>query len=335
MSPAAAPAATGRRRSRRAPPWRALGLLAGGLGAFALAGLLGSAALFAVGSAALAAVVGGALVVGLGVRRIRVARRIATTELREGESLRIVIEVLRSPGAAVDLELLDGGGRWVGVPAAGRAVDVAIERRGTFAVAPSLLRIRDPLGIVAWRIAVGEPQPVTVLPLPTAVGERHAAARAAGRDVEPDGLRPYVPGTPIARVHWRSLARGDELHERRLGAAPSDLPLVVVDTAGAPDEAVDWVARATAGHLERFARDGGCRLLLPGDPGPQRIGSGTAAVRAALRRLAALERSPTVVRPEPGDGDAIWLRASRPPAGAPLRPRSALPPGVTPIRIER
>ncbi|WP_320672676.1 DUF58 domain-containing protein [Patulibacter defluvii] len=317
--------------TRAARPWRPLALLAAGLLAFGLAGLLGSAALFAVGTATVATVVGGALLVAIGARRIAVVRTLGRDEVGEGEPLPLTLDVVRGPGPGVEVERLDGDGRWVPLAAPGAATALAIGHRGRFAVAPTLLRIRDPLGIVERRIAVGRPEQVTVLPAPGAEATRAHAGGTAGRDLEPDGLRPYVPGTPIARIHWRSLARGGELHERRLAAAPSTRPLLVVDTAAAEDEAVDWVARTTAGHLERLARDGGCRLLLPGDREPWAVAGDRAAVRDALRRLAALERSATVVRPAPGQ-EALWLRASRPPAGVELAPRPALPQGVVAIR---
>jgi uncharacterized protein (DUF58 family) len=169
----------------------------------------------------------------------------------------------------------------------------------------------------------GRPEPLLVLPRPAPPPARLRAGGAlVAADPEPDGLRPYTPGTPLSRVHWASAARGGELQERHFTSARDRLPLVVVDADGAEDATLDWVARSAAGVILALARSSGCRVLLPGDRVPTTLDD-AAAWPAMHRRLAALEPgAPAAV----GDRDVLHVRAASAPAE--LEARGALPPGV-------
>jgi hypothetical protein len=102
------------------------------------------------------------------------------------------------------------------------------------------------------------------------------------------------------------------------------LPLVVVDTSGVlRPGAIDWAARAAAGHVLRLVRHGGCRVLLPGDERETAVAD-AAAWRALHRRLALLQPAPAA----PGAPAAIRIAAAA--ATSTPAPR-ALPCGVEPI----
>jgi uncharacterized protein (DUF58 family) len=281
----------------------------------ALAGALPSPALLPA-AIALAAVTGGALALtAIAARRIEVTRTVARREAPEGAAIRVELAVRGARRLPVEIEARDGDGEWR--PAS--FVEIAIPRRGAYVLAPSALRVRDRLGIASRRLSAGAPEPLLILPVPDVAAARVLALGASAGDPEPDGLEAYVPGIPISRIHWPSLARGGGLHARRIAAAPHELPLVVVDTSRAPAAAVDWAARAAAGHVLRLARGGGCRVLLPGDREATTVAD-PAAWRAVHRRLALLAPAP----PTPAPLGALRVAA----AGAAAAPSPPLPFGV-------
>ena len=186
--------------------------------------------------------------------------------------------------------------------------------------------------------AVRRPRPVLAAaaarPARVAAGPARARAAAAAAparrqrdrrgDPEPDGLRPYTPGTPISRVHWASAARGGELQERHFITGRDQLPLVVVDTTGRGRGGA-----GLGGALRRRDRAGARpRRRLP---------------RAAARRPRARRRSTTsAAGPRSTAGWPRWSPACRRLRRRPRRAarargrarpwrsraRGALPPGV-------
>lgn len=291
-----------------------------------VAGALPSLALFALAVGMLLLTVGAAAAVLVARARLTADRTVLEREFTEERPLRLRLEVTVPAWLPVRVHVQVARRLWAEMKEGG-VVELPIERRGVYRVGPSAVRIGDTLGIFRSTVWVGAPQEVLVLPLPDGGGPAPAARGRAAEETEPDGLRPYVPGTSVGRIHWLSLARGQGLHERRLGPPPTGLPLVAVDTAGLTDpREVDWVARAAAGHVRRLSRDGGCAVLLPGDAAPVAIVDED-SWRTLHRRLATLEAggpAPSSVGP-----DAIVVRF---PAGRPLGPRPLpLPPGVVPV----
>jgi uncharacterized protein (DUF58 family) len=286
---------------------RPLALLAAAAFLAAVAGALPSAALTPAVVALAFLALGAWAATDLAVRGIRVTRTVVEREICEGEPLHVGFDVHGVGRLPVTIEARDGDGEWSTLGRTGFArresgtagvtgmLALTVRRRGRYVLGPSELRIRDRLGIAERRLTAGVPHQFLVLPAPDEIAARVSAAAAAG-DPEPDGLHAYAPGIPVSRIHWPSLARGAGLHARRLATASHDLPLVVVDTAGARGPgALDWAARAAAGHVQELARTGGCRVVLPGDESETVVTDG-ASWQAVHRRLALLEpASPMIV----------------------------------------
>jgi uncharacterized protein (DUF58 family) len=297
-----------------------------------VAAAAGSRALFAVALGLLVVCAGCWLVVRVAGRFLRVERRVTTHEVVEGRPVELAFAVRGTRGLPVHVEALGPAGRWLPLGPDGGRVSCVIDRPGAHLLQASLLRVRDDLGLFHRRVRAGTPEALLVLPEPAA--PQHAPRRGGTDpvgDPEPDGLRAYVPGTPMSRIHWASAARTGELQERAFRTAREGLPLVVVETAGAPDEAsVDWAARAAAGHVLALVRGGGCRLLLPGDRTPTVVvdaGGQWAAVHRRLAGLADADDDAGARRAAPDDPAALVVRASGAPDEA-RGPRGPLPPGV-------
>ncbi|HEX2313315.1 MAG TPA: DUF58 domain-containing protein [Thermomonospora sp.] len=301
-------------------------LVCAGALAFA-AGALPSLALFAL-SAGIVVMVAGAAVSVLAARlRLRADRLVVEREITEDRPLRLRFDLTPPRGLPVRVHVRVGRRAWAPLDERGGGVELPVERRGAFRVEPSRLRISDSLGIFRAHVRVGEPEEILVLPVPEGGAHAPPSQGRATEHTEPDGLRPYVPGTPVSRIHWLSLARGRGLHERRLAPPPAGLPLVVVDTSGDADpRAVDWVARVTAGEVLRLSRDGGCAVLLPGDATPASVAD-EESWRALHRRLALLDARPAATPARTGGP----LTVIRYPPDRPLGPEPPpLPPDVVP-----
>jgi uncharacterized protein (DUF58 family) len=269
---------------------------------------LPSLALFAAGCALGFAAIGALVCVLAGARTIRVSRRVPVREVEEGGSLSVLLSTRRSRWWPLRVEAWVED-EWRPMGSSEIRVDVGIGPRGAHDLPPTAVRVIDPLGLADRLVGGGTPVRVLALPRPTAEESavRAILRRDSGPDLELTGLRPYVPGTQLSRIHWRSLARGGELVQRDLAAAPTDAaPLVVVDTHGGVDrEAVDWAARTAAGAVMRFALARGCRVLLPGDRVPVHISSDLRGWPEVLRRLALLEASPRPTFPRSSQGSPV------------------------------
>ncbi|GLZ05331.1 hypothetical protein Acsp03_27970 [Actinomadura sp. NBRC 104412] len=295
-----------------------------------LAGALPSLTLFTLAAGLVLTVVGACAITVAAALRLSISRSVPAREANEGEPVRLHFTVRLPRWVPARVEVLTAPGGWVPLAEDGGTVELFVERRGAHLLEPSKVRVGDPFGVVRWRLSAGVPEPVLILPEIGVDLPITPPLGARADDLEPDGLRPYVPGSPTSRIHWASLARGGELQERRMITPPTGLPLVIVDTSGGADpRAVDWVARAAAGCVLSLARGGGCEVLLPGVPHPM------AAVdepswRAVHRRLALLDadRSGPVPVPPAGRVSSVI----RVPAGLDLGPPlPAPPPGVVPM----
>jgi uncharacterized protein (DUF58 family) len=302
------------------------GALALGPALLALAAAaLGSLSLFALALGLTAVYAGSLLALGLAARRLVVTRTVDRREIQEGQPITLRFEIGGLRGVPVSVEVLGADGVWQPLPSGGGRVAWTIDRPGAHVLKASPLRLRDDLGLFSRTTRGGAPESLLVLPKPAPPEQlRRGGAEVTG-DPEPDGLRPYTPGTPMSRVHWASAARGGDLQERHFATGRDELPLVVVDATGADGDDLDWAARSAAGLVLALSRSGGCRVLLPGDRVPTVIAD-PGAWPAMHRRLAALEAGGAATSAPPNARGVLHVRAASAPE--PAQERTALPPGV-------
>jgi uncharacterized protein (DUF58 family) len=238
----------------------------------------------------------------LGRAPVSVRRTVWPLEVTRFEPCAATLRIRRSAGllpVAVDaVEHVAGQPVPVRVPrlARGGTTEVGYriptERRGLLAVGPLDLRRRALSGLAENRAALGGTVQVRVLPrilpvrgMPSGVRRGHAGAEErverGGTDLV--GLREYVPGDDLRRLHWATSARTGTLMIRE-DADPSLAHLTVLldDRAGSyPDADGMEEAVEVAASLAMAAADGdhGVRLLTvcdqldvthlatPGQPG--------------------------------------------------------------------
>jgi uncharacterized protein (DUF58 family) len=261
------------------------------------------------------------------VRAVAIERAIGICEVQEDAPVLLHFTVTRCPWLPVQVEIANYSGGWLPVKGGEAWEELRICRPGEYLVAPTTVRLRDPIGLFERRVRAGATESLLVLPAPQGRVSAQPSASGPGDELELQGLRPYAPGTPITRIHWPALARGAGLHVRHLAAPPGGLPLVTVETAGAASsEALDWTARTAAGYILTLARNGGCRALLPGDAKATTvIGSGS-TWHAIHRRLAMLgDRSRAMPAPV-ANAEALRVRAKDAPTAR--VPPAPLPDGV-------
>ncbi|MBJ7471790.1 MAG: DUF58 domain-containing protein [Solirubrobacteraceae bacterium] len=299
----------------------------------AAAAALGSVALFAVAVGLGLLYAGAQMVVTRGAERLVVVRKIDRVEVVEGNPITVLFEIEGLAGLPAEVELMGTDGVWHGLPMGRSSVRYVINQPGEHLLEPSPMRVRDDLGLITRFVVVGEPETVLVLPEPTRmVSPPRQGSAARTPDPEPEGLRTYVPGTPVSRIHWKSAARGGELQERSFTTSVDQLPLVVVDTAAAAGPpALDWTARVAAGYVVELVRDGGCRVLLPGDRTPITLTDAHAQWPALHRRLAELRVGSPAPFPGTDLQGALVVSAAQAPPEALVAP-GPLPPGITATR---
>jgi uncharacterized protein (DUF58 family) len=320
---------------------RANGLLLVAVVLAVVAGALASLALFALAVGLLLVTLAAGASVAVAARRLVVTRSVLHREVGEDQPISVRLQV-RGPGwlpLPVHLEAQVDTDRWMPLGEGGGLLQLLIGRRGAWRLEPSRLRLCDGLGIADWAVLAGQPEPLLILPAPDPWVPIPPQPDPRAGDPDLDGLEPYVPGTPIGRVHWPALARGAGLQQRRLTAPAAGLPLVVVDTADTTDpRAVDWAARTAAGVILRLAGTGGCRVLLPGDQVATTVTDLTAAWRDVHRRLALLQPGCPATGPGPleaGEVPILHVRAARAPAEVLDAQTPPLPPGVVAVADKR
>ncbi len=113
-----------------------------------------------------------------------------------------------------------------------RHLNHLFKRRGLYTLGPTLLRCGDPLGI--YTLTMNDQNASTILVTPPILSlsqikiptggwsgdERHRAGYIE-RNISDAGLRNYVAGDSLRRIHWRASAHFDSLIVRQLETATS------------------------------------------------------------------------------------------------------------------
>jgi uncharacterized protein (DUF58 family) len=295
-----------------------------------LSAALTSPAVFAVGIGLVLLEGAAWVLVVLSARSLAVERIIDANEVQEDAPVRVGVSLARRNWLPVQLAAADYSRGWLALVDGRASLELRVGRPGSYSLAPTTLRLRDPVGLFERRILAGRVESLLVLPAPRSRAGVHLSHSGLPDDPEPHGLAAYAPGTPLSRIHWPTVARGAGLQVRHVAPSPDGLPLVVVETLGAASRAaLDWTARTAAGHILTLARNAGCRVLLPGDATATTVVGLDPAWRAMHRRLARLADMPTLAAPaQPAGAPTVHVRAVAAPA-EPVAPPS-LPPGVLP-----
>jgi uncharacterized protein (DUF58 family) len=235
-------------------------VLFGGL-TFLVAGrLFGTIEFLVVGTAGVAAV---SIAVGLRQlhpSRLAIGRRLTPPQVPAGEATRVDLEIInharyRSPllrlhdsisgtrGVHLSLASLPGkGGRSDG------AYRLPTTRRGVLKLGPIRIEDVDALGLArrshrvetSIRLIVHPPiEPVP--PIRVRVGDDPLLGKELKQslglsDEEFDGLRDYVPGDDLRKIHWPSSARASGLQVRQFRPPRHGRLLVVIDTRPPSDD---------------------------------------------------------------------------------------------------
>jgi uncharacterized protein (DUF58 family) len=210
----------------------------GAVAALATGRLLGLPELYVLGTAALALVFVCMTLVWLSIPQISVHRTLRPPRVHAGTPSRVELAVRNdghrltpvlqlhdpvtgTPGAALHLVPLDAGA------VTGAAYRLPTEHRGVVRIGPMAAGRSDPFGLASRTLDVAGSAELTVLPhidnitpLPMTLGNDPLAGadhpNALGRSGEDFyGLREYVVGDDLRRVHWPSTARTGELMVRQ------------------------------------------------------------------------------------------------------------------------
>ena len=262
-----------------------------GLASLAVGSVMGSSTFVALGATLLLLVAYAAVLVLAAARSVTVDRRVHATEVVEGEPLEMTIRLAVRHRLGLVCELVTPGLPPTQLHAGTNTVAITFGRRGRHMLDSATVRLRDPLGFFASHQRAGES--VLLLVLPRGKEGRRVTRLSAlpqeSEPVDPDGLRAYRAGTPASRIHWASLARGAGLLERRLRDEHAETPLYVVEMSAAADDVeADRIVRSAVDHVLRFARAGGCAVLLPGDKTPAWVAPNLQGWPNVHRRLAVL-----------------------------------------------
>lgn len=189
--------------------------------------------------------------------------------------------------------------------------------RGDYQLGPLRMRAIDPFGLVRRDYMVGDNDSLIVLPHRAALEQGASGAGAVGtsRPASAHGgpggddviARPYVPGDPLRRVHWKATAHRGEPMVRQEEQDDSRHALVLLDPSVNPnvspgaqrsgrsvDAVLEWAVSMTASLVEHLAEQGfTVTMHVLGTSIEATVGYAHGEVRGALIDLAQLEHNPS------------------------------------------
>lgn len=214
-------------------------------------------------------------------------------------------------------------------------------KRGVFKATSFTVQAIDPLGIFTFTKSFpceGEiivyPRPRRLDPLPLSGADRYGwqeftITAPRGGSVEPDGVREYVPGDSLRRIHWRQTARTGRLAVLEFEESQSIQIAIYLDLARGTDTGkelettLEYAVRFAASAAQQALRQGaGIRLLMPTfDEAPLAISAG-AGGRGESHFLTILD---TLARVKSASNEPVEEALSH--------AASSLPPGSTLVVI--
>jgi uncharacterized protein (DUF58 family) len=160
---------------------------------------------------------------------------------------------------------------------------VELLKRGAYKIEWMTVLSQDPLGIFAFARRIPVPSEILVYPVPQDIpdislsgAERFgyrdlpiAATRGSG--VDPDGVRDYVPGDPLRRMHWKSTARTGKLNVIEFEESRAINVVMVMDlqqgtnVGEGKETTLEYLVRAAASIAQTAIRQGASVRLVTGD----------------------------------------------------------------------
>ena len=274
---------------------------AAAVGLVGIAILLGAPGLGLVGVLALAIDAMGRLTASMGLRGVSFERRLARDRMVWGDEIPLdltvrnakllplallVAESVVSDGVAVRGRTLSASERpgWLALRDAWtlawyervvRHLRLVGERRGRFVLGPTRITVADVFGRDAAHTSIPGELAYVVRPRTIPVRDRGTAHAPLGRRRAPAGVfeeptlfagvRPYRPGDPPRRIHWRATARLGKPVSRRFDAPRAREALIALDvqTVDGPywrrdavEERVEDLAVVAASLARTLLRDG-------------------------------------------------------------------------------
>lgn len=239
---------------------------------------------------------------GLAGAAVGIGARLAAPPVQTGQTQvrRARRTPIRSPGTRVPahgrltVPSLAPGERWT------TTLPVPTQRRGLWSLSPQVVWCADPFGLWARQVARSPSLHVVVCPVPApegrpapvsaSLGGRHATVeahghtrRARGGGDELAGLRRYIAGDRLNRLHWPALARTGELVVREFVEPEAPCLEVFVDDRPAVVEGA--VSSAARLGIDALA-EGTSVDLLTGSGERLTLVPGPASRRALLEALA-------------------------------------------------
>ncbi|MBI2708315.1 MAG: DUF58 domain-containing protein [Actinobacteria bacterium] len=296
------------------------------IGAIVVGRFLGILELYLLAAAGLGLVAVAAVRIRFARPQLDVHRSVAPARVHAGTPSRVVLTVRNPARRTSRVVALDDPVSGTGsasllidpLPAGDEVVSsyrLPTERRGVITVGPMTLTVADPFGL-ASRVVDGAPATdLTVLPAiealrgralssgddPLAGSDRATALGRLGEDFS--GLRQYVVGDDIRRVHWAATARHDDLLVRQDEQPWQGRTTILLDVRrSATDEATfERQVSAAASIAVAVHRRGDLVRLVTSDGSDTGFGAGNVDLERILEHLA-------IVQPS---GSGRWPRAMR------------------------
>jgi len=195
-------------------------------------------------------------------RNLRVERKLLLAWATVGDSVREELKLVnnsRLPALWVELvdtpSMLSTSVRMVSDVGAkssrARYLNHFCKQRGLYTLGPTRLRTGDPFGVYTLTMVDHHTETILVTPplLPLTqlritpagwAGDQQRRRGALERKISDAGLRHYVPGDSLRRIHWRASAHFDLLIVRQLEASASDDWWIFVDLESRVQAGEGW-----------------------------------------------------------------------------------------------
>ncbi len=184
---------------------------------------------------------------------------------------------------------------------------VQLNKRGAYKLEYLTITALDPLGIFAFSKRVHAEAEVLVLPVPepmvnlaTSGADRYGfrevyLASARGSGIDPDGVREYIPGDPLRRMHWKSTARTGRLNVIEFEEARALNVVMALDVhrsiqvGRGKASTFEYLVRAAASVAQSAVREGATVKLMAGERLTEGTGRGSNQLYGILSELARAE----------------------------------------------